>query len=193
MTTAAATTQKETLDVYALVTNRIIDQLEKNVVPWKKPWSETGPPANLLTKAPYTGINPLLLASENYPTSLYLTFKQLKAIGGSVLKDEKGHTVVFYKRLESKAESDGSKPKHSYVLRYYKVFNIAQCKNIPEHLIPSFEQHDFSPNSTCDEIVERMPNCPVIRHGKQTAYYSPERTTSTCLSKAASQARTTIT
>lgn len=173
MTTTAATS-KETLDVYTLVTNRIIDQLEKNIVPWKKPWSESGPPANLLTKTLYTGINPLLLASEHYPTNLYLTFKQLKAIGGSVLKDEKGHVVVFYKRLDNKTEND-EKKQHNYILRYYKVFNIAQCKGIPEHLIPSFEQHSFSPNSTCDEIVERMPKCPVIKHGKQAAYYNPSK------------------
>lgn len=29
------------INVYELVTNRIIEQLENNIVPWEKPWSST--------------------------------------------------------------------------------------------------------------------------------------------------------
>lgn len=39
----------ERLDVYSIVTNKIIEQLEKGVVPWKKPWTDAGIPQNLIT------------------------------------------------------------------------------------------------------------------------------------------------
>lgn len=29
------------INVYELVTNRIIEQLENNIIPWEKPWSGT--------------------------------------------------------------------------------------------------------------------------------------------------------
>jgi antirestriction protein ArdC len=37
----------------------------------------------------------------------FLTFKQVKRLKGSVIKDEKAHMVVFYKWLEKKDE-DGN-------------------------------------------------------------------------------------
>lgn len=166
----------QAVDVYSIVTNRIIEQLELSIVPWKKPWSEIGPPCNLLTTRPYTGINTMLLAAHDYSTNYFLTFEQLKAIGGSVLKDEKGHVVVFYKRVPKDEDKDGeSKKDYSSVLRYYKVFNIAQCRDIPERLIPSLDQQAFSNIATCDEIVNNMPQCPVIKHSKQEAYYDPKK------------------
>ena len=171
--TTKAVNQHETLDVYSLVTDRIIAELEKGTVPWKQPWTAGDMPRNLLTMSPYRGINLLLLAMQEYPTNYYLTFDQLKAVGGSVLKDEKGHLVVFYKRTPKEKEKPEDTQEYLSVLRYYKVFNIAQCKDVPQRLVPSTEQQTFSPLTACEEIVEGMPNCPVIKHGKQEAYYHP--------------------
>jgi len=39
----------KTTDVYSIVTNRIIEHLEKGVVPWQKPWTDAGLPQNLVT------------------------------------------------------------------------------------------------------------------------------------------------
>ena len=47
--------------VYDIVTERILAELEKGQVPWRKPW-RTLPPANLIRKKPYRGINTFLLA-----------------------------------------------------------------------------------------------------------------------------------
>jgi antirestriction protein ArdC len=167
-------TATPTIDVYGIISDRIIAQLEQNVVPWQKPWSESGPPINFLTKRPYHGINTLMLNSLEYETQSYLSWKQLKAIGGSVQKGERGHVVVFWKRIQKEHVSEGDTQKYTSLLRYYKVFNIAQCSNIPEHLLPSTEVLPYSPISTCDEIIERMPLCPVIKHSKQKAFYNPK-------------------
>jgi antirestriction protein ArdC len=47
--------------VYEIVTSRILAELERGQVPWRKPW-RTLPPANLVSKKPYRGINVFLLA-----------------------------------------------------------------------------------------------------------------------------------
>ena len=48
--------------VYDIVTERILAELEKGEVPWRKPW-RTFPPANLVSKKPYRGINVFLWRS----------------------------------------------------------------------------------------------------------------------------------
>jgi antirestriction protein ArdC len=42
--------------VYEIITSQILAELEKGQVPWRKPW-RTLPPANLVSKKPYRGIN----------------------------------------------------------------------------------------------------------------------------------------
>lgn len=55
-------------DIYALITNRIIEQLEAGVWPWTQPWTGGGTVTRPLRHdgTPYTGINILLLWSEAF-------------------------------------------------------------------------------------------------------------------------------
>ena len=41
------------MDIYAIVTEKIINLLENGVVPWRRPWTSTGLPRNLVSKKPY--------------------------------------------------------------------------------------------------------------------------------------------
>jgi antirestriction protein ArdC len=168
-------TANQPIDVYAIVTNRIIAQLEQGTIPWRKPWTEGGHPQNLITKTLYRGINIWMLSSYGYAQNYFLTFKQLKALGGSVQKGEKAQLVVFWKKSEEQQETtdEDQKPAKA-ILRYYYVFNIAQCDNLPEILtIPFDQQLPFSSITVCDEIIEHMPICPSIKHGKTKAFYDP--------------------
>lgn len=45
------------MDTYAIVTEKIINLLEQGIVPWRRPWSATGLPRNLVSKKHYRGIN----------------------------------------------------------------------------------------------------------------------------------------
>lgn len=48
--------------VYEMVTDRIIEQLENGVIPWKKPWNGIASGAyNRITKKPYSLLNQMLL------------------------------------------------------------------------------------------------------------------------------------
>ena len=54
---------KEKVDVYSIVTDRIIDLLEQGVVPWHKPWAGGSNqfPINYVSKKAYRGLNVWLL------------------------------------------------------------------------------------------------------------------------------------
>lgn len=164
------------IDVYQLVTDQIIALLEQGVIPWQKPWADAGIPMNMLSKRQYRGINLWLLLSLNYEQNLFLTWDQIKSIGGSVNKNEHGHIVVFWKPTQKKTdEQPEDKQKHVPMLRYYKVFNISQCRDIPEHLIPKVENtgvDQFTPDMECEIIIKTMADAPTIVHKQQQAFYA---------------------
>jgi len=161
----------KTTDVYSIVTNRIIEHLEKGVVPWQKPWTDAGLPQNLVTGKHYRGINVWLLNTLNYSQNSFLTFKQVNDLGGSVKKGEKSHEVIFWKWLEKENKETKEKEKVP-ILRYYKVFNIDQCTDIPkEKLPPPVVERKNNPLETCEKIITEMPKRPDIRHNEQRAYY----------------------
>lgn len=160
------------IDVYQIVTNRIINLLEQGTVPWQKPWTDTGIPANFLTKRPYRGINLWLLLSLNFERNLFLTWDQLKKIGGSVKQGEHGHVVIYWRIPPKKenAEAD-EKEKRVPILRYYKVFNISQCRDLPEKLLEPIAPTEHNPIAECDAIIAGMPDAPPIKYKEQSAYY----------------------
>ena len=85
--------KQTSLDVYKLVTNRIINLLEKGVIPWQQPWTDAGIPKNLISGKHYRGINVWLLNSLNYAQNSFLTFKQVQDLGASIKKGEKNCQV----------------------------------------------------------------------------------------------------
>ncbi len=166
--------QTITKDVYSLITDRIIELLDAGTIPWRKPWTEKGIPMNAISKRPYRGINLLLLNSFEYPTNLFLTFKQLKTIGGSVKKGEKGIFVIFTKLADKQVEKDGETViEKKSMLRYYKVFNVEQCTDIPEAFLQR-ENHLIEAIPECQAIIAGMKDAPKIVHKHQEAYYLPK-------------------
>ena len=174
MGTATATPKNNAhKDVYEIITGKIIEQLENATVPWRKPWRDAGVPKNLISKRAYRGVNVMLLAMHGYTDNFFLTSKQLKEIGGSIKPDEKPHMVVFWNFAEkepAEVEKEEKGKKKAPFLRYYTVYNIAQCAGIPADLVPLIErEHGSLP--TCERIVKDMLQCPEIRHKESDAYY----------------------
>lgn len=161
-----------TKDLYTIITNSIIEKLEKGILPWKQPWKNVGPPRNLISQRPYRGVNFLLLNSLGYLQNEFLTFKQVKDLGGKVKKGEKAHRVVFWIWVDSEGkridkEYTGEKRP---LLRYYYVFNATQCADIPEPQ-NGISTKRVDPIEKCEAIVAGMPNCPKIVHNEYEAYY----------------------
>src|SRR5210317_271648 len=104
------------MNVYEIVTQQIIEKLEKGEIPWQRPWIG-GKAKNLVSNKHYNGINVFLLACSGYSDPHWLTFKQCKKKGGFVRKGEKGTLITFWTTYRKK-DDDEERPSR-YVLRYY--------------------------------------------------------------------------
>lgn len=167
-----------TIDLYQVVTDRIITQIEAGVLPWVRPWSSHGvgsgssTPINAVSRKAYRGINTMLLWKPPGSTGeQWMTYKQGQEIGAQVRKGEHGSIIVFYKpwKVEDKNNPDGAS-KTIPVLRSYTVFHTSQFDNLPKCLEPK-------PIERLPEIerIERADNLlrqANITHGGDRAYYS---------------------
>jgi antirestriction protein ArdC len=76
-------------DLYQHVTNRILEDLERGVRPWFKPWSAPYVGGSILPRRhngiPYQGVNVLLLWSEamsrGHTATIWMTFRQALEVG----------------------------------------------------------------------------------------------------------------
>jgi antirestriction protein ArdC len=156
---------------YERITGRILDLLTQGTVPWRKPWTaRTGLPRNYVSRKPYRGINVFLLIAMSYESPLWLTFRQVSKLGGSVRKGEKACPVVFWKQLVIKDKESGETEKIP-MLRFFHVFNVAQCDGLKN--APTGAEPIGNGLSTPEKIVTGMPQPPTIKHGMACAYYSP--------------------
>lgn len=168
-------------DVYAIATEKIIAHLEKGTVPWRQPWAQAGIPRNFVSRTPYRGINLLILLAEGFAQNYFLTFKQVKDLGGRVKKDEKALPVLFWKyvrkdKKDTRPMEELTSKDLKAILRYYTVFNIEQCTGIPVEGLPETVRPN-EPLLACEAIIDGMPLPPRIEHLKHKACYYPEKDT----------------
>lgn len=174
--------------VYEVVTNQILEQLDRGVVPWARPWKVNGlGPANVVTRRPYRGINVFLLGLRAVTTPWWLTFRQAIALGGSVRARERSAPVLFWRwaertELASEPEQEGETPRRRRipVLRYYPVFNLDQTDGIDSARLPASEIGGPAAVPGGEEILAGFPNPPVVEHLAQSrAFYRPATDTVT--------------
>ncbi len=157
----------KTSDVYSMVTDRIISKLNSGIVPWERGYSSVAP-QNFITKKPYRGINYWITVCNNHSSPFYLSFKQVKELGGSVKAGEKGTPIVYWQILEKQnRNADGILEKKTIpLLKYYTVFNAEQTTGIDFPVI-----ENKVPNITSlDKVLQNMLDKPTIREGQS---YSP--------------------
>ena len=166
-------------NVYEMVTNRIIAELEKGKIPWEKPWAGVRNGAyNRITKRPYSLLNQMLLQHRGE----YATFKQWQDLGGHIRKGEKSEIVVFWKIFESKETDPDTgeiEVKKIPLLRYYNVFHISQVEGV-EPLAPEQLNDEVEPIEAGDKIITDYINrehLNFIECKSNKAYYSPTNDT----------------
>lgn len=164
------------MNVYEIITDRIVALLEGGVVPWRKPWTDGHhQPRNLVSKKLYRGVNVLVLSHSGHSSPWWLTFKQAKELGGYVRRGQKGSPVIFWKWLDRKDETDNGEQETRRVplLRYYTVFNVEQCGGLSDK-VPEVEAVKvFEPIAAAEGLVRWMPSPPRIQHVEPRAYYRP--------------------
>ena len=163
---------KKSVNVYDMVTDRIIEELSKGIIPWAKPWTGTRSGAyNRISKKPYSILNQMLLKHSGE----YATFKQWQDLGGHVKKGEKSEIVVFWKILDKEEiTEDGEKEVHKIpLLRYYNVFHISQVEGV-EPLTEPFTE--VQPIEAGDKLITDYITREKIHFNEQAsnnAYYQP--------------------
>lgn len=160
-------------DAYQVITDRIIELLEKGTVPWHKPWTGGGEARNLVSKRPYRGINSFLLNISGFASPFWLTLNQANKLGGKVKKGSRSTPVVFWKWVEKDDPVTGEKVKHPF-LRYYRVFNLEQTEGITAATEEEAPVNPFTPIERCQQLIESMADRPVIQHQQQAAWYRPK-------------------
>lgn len=162
-------------DIYAAVTDRIVQQLEKGVVPWRKPW--TGVRSGAISGAtgkPYSLLNQMLLAKDGE----WYTWNQIQALGGKVRKGEKSSMVVFWKQTPVKDEDPATGEQIERmipVLKYFNVFHIDQLDGIEAKTIDP-EAIDPATDTAADAIIAGyiQRSGVELEHRKgDEAFYSP--------------------
>lgn len=156
------------IDVYEQVTERIIAELEKGVVPWRRPWVGGGP-VNVRSGRPYRGINIFLLEMRGYGDPRWGTFKAIKEAGGFVKKGEHGTPIILWKPVQKTREENGEAVDGSYLLlKSYTVFNVEQTEGLP----PLVEkERTIEPLEAAQQIVDGYDG-PPIHFGGGEAYYT---------------------
>lgn len=171
------------MDVYEIITNRIVESLENGTVPWQCPWQrgKYGQPRNFVSTKPYRGINVFLLGytahMKGYQSPFWVSYKQAQQLGGNVRQGEKSASpVVFYSEIEKKElNEDGTKDTFA-MLRYTPMFNTDQCEglNVPD-LSGGIKLTEHEIIESAEAIINNMPNRPELNIRRSNrAFYSPD-------------------
>lgn len=179
------TTKK--VEIYERATQRVIALMEKGDVAWRRTWGVYGFAKNHKSGHIYTGINFLFLnLLSPHPIPYYLTFKQVKEMGGKIKKGAKAEQVYFYTgyykdengKNVSEADAHTAQFKDANLtpvrfLKYYNVFNIEDTENI-EWERPESVDRPNNPIEECEVLIRDMPEAPTFKIvDANRAFYSP--------------------
>lgn len=134
------------------IADRILEQLEKGTIPWKKGWKGGSNLAfNRITKKPYIFFNQMMLPEGGE----YATFNQWKKLGGKVKKGEHGYPIIgMGSKKVIEEDANGEEVEKTKVFRKYStVFHISQVEGVEPlktEEIPSFEHENIA---SADDVI----------------------------------------
>ena len=141
---------------------RIIEQLEKGVILWKRPWTGVRGTFNRISRKPYSVLNQLLLEK----TGEYATFKQWTEIGGRVKKGENVLPLEKEERFDTEPIEQAETVLQDYIER----------EQIGLELVDGGNQAYYSPSA--DRIV--LPALNQFRRAEEfysTAFHEASHST----------------
>ena len=163
-------------DIYQIITDRFVAQLERGTVPWQRPWIS---PQNMASQKPYHGVNIFTLACEERESPFWLTYRQASELGGNVKPGEKSTPVVYWQMLERQDKNgtvmlnSNGRPEVMPFIRWSNVFNIEQTQGIqqPELSIETVQQPALD---KAKAILDSANFCQIKKNGQNDrAVYCP--------------------
>ena len=168
------------MTVQEIITDQIIKMLESGLIPWDKPFSGMSP--RNIRGTGYRGINLLILGSQGFRSPFWVTFNQVRGLGGKIIKGSHATKIVFWKWVNRDPDYDpdltpvpGTEGEKFPILRYYNVFNLDQTEGIPEDKIPSVPGSGpgIDPISGIESWIEKIPGLEIKYSSEDKACYSP--------------------
>lgn len=158
----------EKITVKDVIADRFLKSLEAGTAPWHKPWACVQP-QNGVSRKPYSGVNCWTLAiwgEDDY----YLTFNQIKALGGHLEAGTKGLPISFFSQVEDKKKkAQGVKDAKFLLHKYYTVFPVNKC-NLPDFKRAN-RQITFTPIDEAERLLTL--NKFKVNLGGSSAHFSP--------------------
>jgi antirestriction protein ArdC len=176
------------------ISNLFYNAIKNNTLMWQKEWSaaqiQTNLAHNPVTKTQYKGLNSLVLEltreEKQYNSSTWLTFNQIKQLGGYVERGSKSVPIAFYTKhkLVEKENNQGEKEKvleelKIPVFKKSSVFNLEQVRGIEKEKIEkllsdkSYILNDnFIDISQCENILKKSNIEFIHTKGSAAAYYN---------------------
>lgn len=144
-------------DLYKLVTDQIIEQMESSGSNWVKDWAgnASGLPTNISSKNHYQGINVLLLGfsanKQGFASSDWGTYKQWAEKGGQVTKGSKSTMGIFFRNIEVADRNAEGETTLIPMLRKFHLFNADQVDGIEK---TSNHLHEHQPIEEGQHIID---------------------------------------
>ena len=164
-----------------MVTDRIIEQMNKGIIPWHQPWVGGNAMAiSYTTRKAYSMLNQLLLGKPGE----WLTWNQIQAKKGKVKPGAKSRFCVYcqFVKKEDISEEEEEKKRNGYlILKWYRVFHIDDTEGIESLCSTSAPCGDsLSPISQAEQVIESYLSREAgLRffndQPSASAYYSPSR------------------
>jgi antirestriction protein ArdC len=154
--------------------------MAKDSYKWKKSWIEAGSPFNYSTGEAYSGVNFLSLIfamiDKGYKHNQWLTFKQLKTLGGDIKNNswnyiyKFGRVNVVDENKKPVVDSKGKQKSRNY-FRCFVVYNIENTTLEANVALMAKKSTQYS----VDSINQFLNKVDVtIKHGSvHGCYYSP--------------------
>jgi antirestriction protein ArdC len=170
-------------DLYTRVTAQIVEDLQRGVRPWTRPWSADHLAGRISRPLrhnlqPYSGINVVLLWCEatarGFSAPIWMTFRQALELGGHVRKGEHGSMVVYANRITRTETSEQGEDVEREIpfLKAYTVFNADQVEGLPTTF--------YAKETPTLEPAKRIAHADAffaatgaeVRHGGTSAFYA---------------------
>ena len=153
--------KKAQVDVYQLITDKILESMEQHGTDWCKPWKNTargGTLHNAITGHCYRGLNIFLLSHaiqiNGWTSGEFMSYNQAVAKGYQVKKGEKGTLITWFNMVKIKTEDKHGEEIERTIpnLKYHYVFNADQVEGYEGKTL---EETNTKPETFCNTLAEQ--------------------------------------
>ena len=161
-------------DRYQILTNQVIDLMEKHGSDWIKPWATHAADShhNKFSGKAYRGTNCFFTAISAYVNGFasneWGTYKQWSDIGCQVKKGSKGTDIVYFDKIKIE-DKETREEKMIPLLKGFCVFNADQVEGYEGKkpvIGERFDSHERTENMVINSGA-------IVKHGGGSAFYSP--------------------